>query len=190
MNTPADIFSQTWSYILLGNAILTLFLLVLGIRNTVRIQKFTKKYQAFMKAGFNEKNLEQLIDACIFQSQDALVKNQAIQKMVNKMEADMLKCVQKIGVVKYSAFSDMGGDQSFSLALLDTLDNGIVMTGIYARDNSAVYLKSIEGGQSRNVLTTEEIQAMDKARKIFGQRVYTDSVKVERKPDKTKSLSV
>jgi hypothetical protein len=167
-------FTQTWGFILMINSFLIILFGGITLRNSYKIRKFTKKYSQFMKAGFNEKNLEQLIDACIFNSQDALDKNIEIQNLVNKLEANMLKSIQKIGLVRYSAFEDVGGDQSFSVAILDTLDNGIVFTGLYARENSTVYVKNIESGKSMYTLTAEEIQAIDKAKRIFGERTYYD----------------
>jgi hypothetical protein len=184
MEGTMGIFSQTWGFILMINSVLILIFVVISLRNSFKIRKFTKKYSQFMKSGFNGNNLEQLIDACIFKSQDAIDKNMQIQNLVNKLEANMLKSIQKVGLLRYSAFTDVGGDQSFSVALLDTLDNGIVLTGIYARENSSVYIKNIEGGKSIYTLTTEEIQAIDKAKRTFGERTYFDDTPTSRKNHK------
>lgn len=121
-----------------------------------------------MKVGFNEENLEQLIDSCVLKSQDAVDKSLETQKRVNSLESNILKTIQKVGIVRYCAFEDRGGDQSFSIALLDALDNGIVLTGLFYTDSSAVYAKHIELGNSKYTLTAEEIQSIDRAKRNFG----------------------
>ena len=70
---------------------------------------------------------------------------------------------QKIGIVRYNAFKDTGSDLSFSLAILDAHNNGVVLNGIYARDSSNIYAKPIENGQSKYILSNEEKEAIYKA---------------------------
>jgi hypothetical protein len=71
--------------------------------------------------------------------------------------------VQKIGIVRYNPFSGMGSDQSFSLALLDGDNNGIIVTSYYTREGNRVYGKPIKGGKSEYSLSEEEKQAIIKA---------------------------
>jgi hypothetical protein len=81
-------------------------------------------------------------------------------------------CVQKVGIVRYNAFHNIGSDQSFSVALLDSEDNGIVMSSIYGRDSSTTYAKPIRYGASDYVLTEEEMDAIGIARKYFIDKSY------------------
>jgi len=83
-------------------------------------------------------------------------------------ELDNLKkeskfCVQKIGIVRYNPFSEVGGDQSFSIALLDGSDNGVVITSLYARDGNRAYAKPIKNCKSEYSLSNEEKQAISRA---------------------------
>jgi len=81
------------------------------------------------------------------------------------------KHVQKVGVVRFNPFKDIGGDQSFSIALLDEEDNGLVITSLYGREGNRVYAKPIEGGQSKYQLSDEEKEAISRA---IGARMAND----------------
>ena len=76
------------------------------------------------------------------------------------------KCIQKVGVVRYNAYKDTGSDLSFSLALLDEKNNGVVMNGIYSREMSNIYAKPVEAGNSSYTLSEEEQQAIKKAMEV------------------------
>lgn len=178
MNLVLNNPNQITGIIIFVNTILVFFLFIFVMWNTLTIRKLNKRYKKFMSAGFNEKNLEQLIDACLFKAEDAFNKTRDIQGELNKIESNMIKCVQKLGFVRYSAFDDVGSDQSFSIALLDFTDNGIVITGIHTRDTATVYAKLIEGGKSKYTLTAEEIQAIDKSRRLYGDRIYKEGKNV------------
>ncbi|OGM31553.1 hypothetical protein A2803_02345 [Candidatus Woesebacteria bacterium RIFCSPHIGHO2_01_FULL_44_21] len=73
--------------------------------------------------------------------------------------------IQKVGLTRYNPFNETGGDQSFSLCLLDGLDTGFVLTALHTRDRTRVYTKSISGGESKYELSREEERALSEARK-------------------------
>jgi hypothetical protein len=66
-------------------------------------------------------------------------------------------------MVRYNPFNDTGGDQSFSLALLDLRDNGFVITSIHGREVDRIYAKQIDNGKSKHNLSAEEIEAIKEA---------------------------
>ena len=68
-----------------------------------------------------------------------------------------------MGLVRYDAFEDVGGQQSFSLAMLDAQQNGVVLTGVYSRSDVRVYAKAIRQGQPSHPLSEEELQAVQTA---------------------------
>ncbi len=74
--------------------------------------------------------------------------------------------VQKVGIVRFNPFREIGGDQSFSIALLDGKDSGIVLTSLYSREGSRVYAKPVQEGVSKYQLSEEEKEAIEKAIKI------------------------
>jgi uncharacterized protein YlxW (UPF0749 family) len=75
----------------------------------------------------------------------------------------MLSSVQRIGLIRYDAFEDMGGHLSFSAALLDAGGDGIVITSINGRQDTRCYAKPVEGWTSRHNLSEEEEAAIQQA---------------------------
>jgi len=73
--------------------------------------------------------------------------------------------VQKVGYVRYNPFGNVGGDQSFSLALLDSKENGLVLSSIHSREGTRVYFKPISIGRSDYNLSEEEQKAIEIAQK-------------------------
>lgn len=72
---------------------------------------------------------------------------------------------QKISVVRFNPFGDTGGDQSFSLAVLDSHDSGYVLSSIHGRQGTRVYVKPVDFGKSKYQLSSEEEQALVQAAK-------------------------
>jgi hypothetical protein len=77
--------------------------------------------------------------------------------------------LHKVGVHKYNAYPDQGGNLSFSVALLDVHDNGIVITTLHGREASRVYIKAITEGKTEQNQTPEEQTAVQKAKTEFTQ---------------------
>jgi len=73
--------------------------------------------------------------------------------------------VSKTAVLRYDAFNETSGRQSSTVALLDDLDNGVVITAILQREQARVYAKPIVAGRSAVELSPEELAAIDEARR-------------------------
>jgi len=73
--------------------------------------------------------------------------------------------VQKIGVVRFNPFADIGGNQSFVIALLDQKNDGFLISSLFVKDGNRVYAKTIKNGKSDHSLSDEEMQAIDRAMK-------------------------
>ena len=90
---------------------------------------------------------------------------------MERLQADLARLgtylpnsIQAVGVVRFQAFTDYGGDQSFALALANTAGDGLVMSSIFAREGTRVYAKVLEGWTSPHSLSFEEEEAISKAR--------------------------
>lgn len=93
-----------------------------------------------------------------------IAANSSNEKSINKL-FDNMKCTfQKIGLVKYDAFQEMGGKLSFSLAMLNEEDDGFVINAVHSREGCYTYIKEIVGGNSIIVLADEEQEALDMAK--------------------------
>jgi len=86
-----------------------------------------------------------------------------LSKNVDNLKKESKLCIQKIGIIRYNPFKEVGGDQSFSIALLDANNNGLVITGLFTRDGTRIYSKPIKSGLSEYILSLEEKEAIKKA---------------------------
>ena len=76
----------------------------------------------------------------------------------------LITAYQKVGIVKYDAFKEMGGKLSFSLCLLDDENNGFILTSMHTREGCYTYIKEIIKGESFVVLAAEERRALEEAK--------------------------
>ncbi|EKE12591.1 MAG: hypothetical protein ACD_13C00157G0009 [uncultured bacterium] len=88
-----------------------------------------------------------------------------IIKRLDVIEENDKRHIQKVGLIRFNPFSELGGDHSFCLAILDDRDSGVVITGLHTRDRTRVYMKDIHNGKSGLELSTEEKKAIASAQK-------------------------
>jgi hypothetical protein len=85
-------------------------------------------------------------------------------KKVNALEESGKLHIQKVSLIRFNPFKELGGDHSFSLAVLDGEDSGFIITSLHARDRTRVYMKEVTKGKSDVDLSAEEKRALVKAR--------------------------
>ena len=134
---------------LMAVATINIILLILYICNCVKLKKINKNYNSFMKKIGRGENIDE--------------KNKEIEKYCDRLDKNISQCIQKIGMVRYSAFKDTGSDLSFALAMLDDNNDGVILNGIYSREMSNIYAKQVKNGSAINKLSEEEKQALEKA---------------------------
>jgi hypothetical protein len=88
-----------------------------------------------------------------------------LEKRINLIEEDGKFHIQKIGLIRFNPFKELGGDHSFSMAILDSHSSGIIITSLHTRDRTRVYMKDIKKGKSSFELSTEEKSALANAEK-------------------------
>ncbi len=121
-----------------------------------------RRYNKLMKNSSGD-SIENLIVRYTEKIDSLEKKNTVLGKRIGRLEAGHRGCVQKIGLVRYNAYQDTGCDLSFSLALLDHDDHGVVMSSLYARDGSVIYAKPLQKGKSQYTLSKEEEEAIKMA---------------------------
>ena len=89
--------------------------------------------------------------------------NEKLNEKAKEMDALLNLAITKVGVIRFRAFEDMGSDLSYAVALLDSNDDGVILSSIFGREDSRSYVKPIEHGKSSYTLTKEEEEAMRKA---------------------------
>ena len=73
--------------------------------------------------------------------------------------------IQKVGMVRFNPFRETGGDHSFSIALLDANNTGLILTGIHTRERTRIYTKAVKLGEGEFELSDDEKKALSKAQK-------------------------
>lgn len=145
--------------------VLVLILAIITIIQIVKAKKLEKKYKSFMSKLSRGSNFEGMLREYIETVERVEIENREMKEVNQKLEKQINKCVQKIGIVRYNAFVDTGSDLCFALALLDFEDNGIVINGVYSRDNTTTtYAKPVQNGTSKYTLSKEETEAIEKAK--------------------------
>lgn len=125
--------------------------------------KLKNKYNKFMKKIGNGKNIEEDLENYMYRVERVERQNAEIISYCKNLDEEVSKCIQKIGIVRYSAFKDTGSDLSFAVAMLDEKNDGVVFNGIYSREMSNIYAKPVKGGNSEYTLSEEEREAIRRA---------------------------
>ncbi len=164
-------FLRTDNYLLFLSVIIIILLIgfiILLISN----MKLKEKYRKFMQKLGNGKNLEDDLSNFMYKVDRVEKQNAEIMNFCKNLEDDLTKCIQKVGIVRYSAFKDTGSDLSFAVALLDEKNSGVVFNGIYSREMSNIYAKPVENGNSSYTLSEEEAEAIKRA--VNSRNVYRE----------------
>ena len=149
-------------YILLGLAGFVVILLIILLVNAVQIHKLKKKYKMFMD-GKNAKTLEESIMSRMDQMDYLISSNKKNENDIQTIYKNLKSTFQKVGLVKYDAFQEMGGKLSFSLALLNETNDGFIINAMHSREGCYTYIKEIIDGNSVITLAYEEKEALDMA---------------------------
>jgi sugar-specific transcriptional regulator TrmB len=145
--------------VLLGLLIILIFLQIL---NKIELNRMEKRYKKLMK-GSTGKNIEEMIIDYTNRVDNSLEVVKHMEETYSDIENRLNKCIQKYSIVRYRAFDDVGSDLSFSIALLDNKNSGVVVTGIYGRNECTTFAKPIENGISKYDLSDEEKLAIKNA---------------------------
>lgn len=144
--------------------VLALVLTVISIIALLEVVKLKKRYEQFTGGKKHaEYNLETQFDEYHKSAKAMEERYMKLAEMIRDIDKNMEKCVQKVGVVRYNPFDEVGGNLSYAVALLDSNNNGVILNGIHSRTGSFTYAKPVELGVSEYVLSEEESQALEMA---------------------------
>ncbi len=145
--------------ILLVLLLVNIVLLVIFIVKNV---KLTNRMNAFM-LGKDASSLEEEITDLFAINKNIVEKVRENRKDIRKIYRKFTKAIQKVGIVKYDAYQQMGGDLSFSMALLDEENNGFIMNSVHSTEGCYTYTKEVRDGKCDLELGNEERIALEKA---------------------------
>ena len=150
------------TYLFIGAFVAILILLIIVIVLCVNLDRLSKKYKKFM-GGKNAKSLEKDIMGLYEDNRLIKASMEKNRKDIENLYSKLESAFQKIGIVKYDAFNQMGGQLSFSLALLDENDNGFIINSVHSTEGCYSYTKEIKNGLCDISLGDEEKKALDMA---------------------------
>ena len=144
----------------LGLLVIVMYIVIINLYMNLRYLK--KRYKKMM-TGVESGNLERMLIGHIDEVKRVAEKSVEMEAEARRMDELLQRALTRVAIVRYRAFEDMGGDLSYAVALLDSHDNGVILSSVFGREGSQAYAKPIEGGRSSYTLTEEEQQALKQA---------------------------
>lgn len=161
-----NMIDANMEFVLIGVAVAALILLILfiiTIVNLVQISKLKKRYKKFMD-GKEAESLEDVISSHLNEIDGLISSNNENKEKIAKLQNQTQFTFQKLGLVKYDAFQEMGGKLSFSLCLLNEKEDGFLINAMHTREGCYTYIKEIIAGNCVIILSDEEREALDMAK--------------------------
>ena len=150
-------------------AIIILFILVIFEysmikANNNKLKRQKRRYDHLLRGKNSDINMEELILELNAQIEQSSREIKSLDQRAYDTKNTSMGAVSKMAVVHYNAFNSQRGRNSFSLTLLDSYHNGIILTNLYSQDGSNTYLKEIVNGDSEIELSDREKECLEKAK--------------------------
>ena len=157
-------FGLSTETVLLTICCVLLVLLLLYVVILVKHSNLVKKYNRFM-SGANAKSLEESIAKRLDEIEGLKEDRVKIMGRLDVLEAKALCAYQKVALLKYDAFQEMGGKLSFTICMLDGNEDGFLLTSMHSsREGCYTYVKEIIKGEAFVLLSKEEKQTLEEAK--------------------------
>lgn len=150
-------------------AIIILFILVIFEysmikANNNKLKRQKRRYDHLLRGKNPDINMEELILELNAQIEESNREIKSLDQRASDTKNTSMGAVSKMAVIHYDAFNSQRGRNSFSLTLLDSYHNGIILTNLYSQDGSNTYLKEIVNGDSEIELSDREKECLEKAK--------------------------
>lgn len=113
----------------------------------------------------HEGDLVAAIEKLLAQEEKNTTELKSVMAELSLVKKNAIKPMQKVGITRFNPFNETGGDQSFSVCLLNGENSGFILTALHTRDRTRVYTKTIIGGKSKTELSSEEQKVLKEAQK-------------------------
>jgi hypothetical protein len=144
---------------LIGGVVLMLLAQIVVLSKLGRLTRLYTRLTKNTSGG----NLEEILHDYMGTVEQTSRRMDALEKRADAIAEDQKRCLQKVGIIRFDAFEEVGGEQSFALVVLNAEETGIALSSVYSRQDVRVYAKAIRDGQPSHPLTREEQEAMSKA---------------------------
>jgi hypothetical protein len=163
MNPLLDSIAQHSSELLLA---VTIGLVVLGVACAIlsaRLRRLQDRWKIIFE-GAKGDNVERMLLSHLRDRMEIETRLESLDGIVKSLDVDMRTAKRHVGLVRYDAFEDVGGGQSFALAVYDDHGDGVIVTSVVGRNDCRVYSKPLVHGRSERNLSQEEQRAIKEAR--------------------------
>ena len=128
-----------------------------------RIRGPAHAFHEALVTGTSGGNLEQILHDHIAEVRNTAQRLEELEALARQTDLASRRSLQWLGVLRFNPFDDVGGDQSFAVALVDGYGNGVVISSLHMRDVTRVYAKPLKKWEAEHHLTDEEKQAIANA---------------------------
>ncbi len=163
------------AYLILFLLLLIVVLFILHFVQGAKIRSLRDEYEKFM-AGKDGKSLEDQFGELFTDISDLKTLTRRNRRDIDGLLRNIQGCYQKMGLVKYDAFHEMGGKLSFALCMLDKNDNGYIVNSVHSNNGCYTYTKEIVDGKSAIELGFEEKEALEQAVSLSNSKDHQNKV--------------
>ena len=146
-------------------------LLVVGIVWVLDLQarmgRLRRRHEQLYAGEGEDAGLAVALESLASRLAETTARTERLVARTEQIDAALAHAVQGVGLVRFRAFQDTGGDQSFALALADGEGNGVVISALYGRGATRIYAKPVQGWLSPKTLAVEEERALAQARQVI-----------------------
>ena len=150
---------ETQSVLTLSLILVALVLTIAMIVQSLRLRRLSKRLESLTRGASGE-NLEQTLNAHLDALNNSMAQMERQEKILSQLQAQLPLCVQQVKLTRFDAFEDVGGEQSFAVAMLDAKGDGLILSSAYSRQDVRVYAKTIKDGKPSHSLSREEAQVV------------------------------
>jgi len=151
-------------------AVALTILMIVGVVWVLDLQARLRRLQSRHEnvfAGEEDAGLATALANLASRLSETTARTERLVTRAEQIDATLAHAVQAMGLVRFRAFQDTGGDQSFALALVDGEGNGVVISALYGRGATRIYAKPVQGWLSSKALGEEEEKALAQARRVI-----------------------
>ena len=149
-----------------------LLLTIGGTWLVLQNMRLRQRFEATV-AGTKGQTIEQTVKHYYKRIDEIGDHNREIATAVERLSDQIAYASQKVAIVRFNPFGDIGGEQSFALAVLDDHNTGYILTSMHGREGTRIYAKPVDYGEAKYPLSKEERQALDSAKKRSTNRKKT-----------------
>ncbi len=145
-----------------GGLLVGVLALIIAVRANVKYTRLYKQYDYFMR-GKDAETLEDFFVELQRHVENLEIEDQKNKEVMRILNKNIRASFQKFGLIKYNAFSGLGGNMSFAVALLDYTNTGFVINSVHSREGCFLYIKDVDAGTTEVELGSEEKLALEQA---------------------------